>query len=57
MCKGKSYELEGEELLARAICHENDHLNGILFLHHVSSLKRELIKRKIRKLKKKGEWD
>jgi peptide deformylase len=55
--KGDWYELEGEELLARAICHENDHLNGILFLHHVSSLKRELIKRKIRKLKKKGEWD
>jgi peptide deformylase len=33
------------------------HLNGILFLQHISALKRELIKRKIRKLRKKGEWD
>jgi peptide deformylase len=55
--QGDWMEVEGEELLARAICHENDHLNGILFLQHISSLKRELIKRKIRKLRKKGEWD
>jgi peptide deformylase len=55
--KGDWQEVEGEELLARAICHENDHLNGILFLQHVSALKRELIKRKIRRLRKKGEWD
>ena len=55
--QGDWIEVVGEELVARAICHENDHLNGILFLHHISSLKRELIKRKIRKLRKKGEWD
>jgi peptide deformylase len=55
--QGDWIEVEGEDLLARAICHENDHLNGILFLQHISSLKRELIKRKIRKLRKKGEWD
>ena len=55
--KGEWYEVEGEELLARAICHENDHLDGILFLKHISRLKRELIKRKIRKLRQKGEWD
>jgi peptide deformylase len=55
--KGEWYDIEGEELLARAICHENDHLNGILFLQHLSALKREMIKRKIRKLRKKGEWD
>jgi peptide deformylase len=54
---GEWFEIEAEELLARAICHENDHLNGILFLQHISALKRELIKRKIRKLRKKGEWD
>lgn len=53
---GQWFEIEGDELLARAICHENDHLNGILFLQHISALKRELIKRKIRKLRKKGEW-
>jgi peptide deformylase len=55
--KGEWYEVEGEDLLARAICHENDHLNGVLFLQHISALKRELIKRKIRKLRQKGEWD
>jgi peptide deformylase len=55
--QGDWFDVEGEELLARAILHENDHLNGILFLNHLSSLKRELIKRKIRKLRKKGEWD
>lgn len=50
-------EVEAQELLARAICHENDHLNGVLFLQHVSRLKREMIKRKIRNLRKRGEWD
>ncbi len=55
--KGESFEVEGEELLARVILHENDHLDGILFLQHLSTLKRELIKRKIRKLRRKGEWD
>ncbi len=55
--RGHFFEVSGEDLLARALQHENDHLNGILFLQHLSSLKRELIKRKIRKLKRKGEWD
>lgn len=53
---GEWFETEGEELLARAIQHENDHLNGILFLSHLSPLKRELIRRKIKKLIKQGEW-
>lgn len=55
--KGNSFEIEGEELLARAMQHEIDHLNGILFLSHLSALKRDLIKRKIRKLQKAGEWN
>ncbi len=54
---GNWFETEGEELLARAIQHEIDHLDGILFLQHLSLLKRDLIKRKIRKLVKAGEWD
>lgn len=54
---GNFIETEGEELLARAIQHEIDHLDGILFLQHLSLLKRDLIKRKIRKLVKAGEWD
>src|SRR5215467_891964 len=54
--KGESFEIRGEDLLARAFCHEIDHLNGVLFLQHLSMLKRDLIKRKIKKLRKQGEW-
>lgn len=54
--KGEWFEIRGEDLLARAFCHEIDHLNGILFLTHLSMLKRDLIKRKIKKLRKQGEW-
>jgi peptide deformylase len=53
---GKIFELTGEELLARALQHETDHLNGKLYISHISALKRDLIKRKIRKLVKAGEW-
>src|SRR6201982_2858869 len=53
---GKFYEKTGEELLARAFLHETDHLNGKLYIHHISALKRDLMKRKIRKLMKAGEW-
>ncbi len=54
--KGKEFTMTGEGLLARAFCHETDHLNGILFFHHLTMLKRDSIKRKIRKLMKAGEW-
>jgi len=54
--KGETFEIRGEDLLARAFCHEIDHLNGILFIQHLSMLKRDLIKRKIKKLRKQGEW-
>lgn len=53
---GEEFEMRSEGLLARAFCHEIDHLDGILFINHLSLLKRDLIKRKIRKLKKTGEW-
>jgi peptide deformylase len=53
---GKSFEMRGEGLLARAFCHETDHLNGVLFIQHLGILKRDLIKRKIRKLAKAGDW-
>jgi len=55
--KGEPIELSGDELLARAFLHEIDHLDGILFLSHVSPLKRDIIRRKIKKLQKAGEWD
>jgi peptide deformylase len=54
--KGETVEYDGEELLARALQHEIDHLNGILFISHLSTLKRDMIRRKIRKLQKAGEW-
>jgi peptide deformylase len=54
--KGEWFEMKAEDYLARAFCHEIDHLNGILYLQHVSMLKRDLIKRKIKKMKKAGEW-
>ena len=53
---GKFFEHTGEDLLARAFLHETDHLNGKLYISHISALKRDLIKRKIRKLAKAGEW-
>jgi peptide deformylase len=55
--KGQVFEIEGEDLLARAMQHEIDHLNGVLFINHLSALKRDLIKRKIRRLIKAGEWE
>ncbi len=54
--EGKWYEKEGEDLLARAFQHETDHLNGRLYISHISALKRDLMKRKIRKLVRAGEW-
>jgi peptide deformylase len=54
--KGKQFEMTGEALLARAFLHETDHLNGKLYLSHLSALKRDLMKRKIKKLMKAGEW-
>jgi len=53
---GKWFEKTGEGLLARAFLHETDHLNGKLFITHVSALKRDLIRRKVRKLQRTGQW-
>jgi len=53
---GKFFEETGEGLLARAFLHETDHLDGKLFISHISALKRDLIKRRIRKLSAAGEW-
>ena len=54
--EGNPQELDAEGLLARALCHEIDHLDGILYLDRTSVLRRDLIKRKIRKLVRAGEW-
>jgi peptide deformylase len=54
--EGQEYEATGEGFLARAFCHELDHLNGVLFVERMSSLKRQLIRRKIKKAVQSGEW-
>ena len=54
--EGKWFEHTGEEMLARAFLHETDHLNGKLYINHISALKRDLMKRKIKKLMRAGEW-
>ncbi len=54
--KGEWFEMTGEDLLARAFLHETDHLYGRLYITHISQLKRELMKRKIRRLQSAGEW-
>lgn len=54
--KGKWFELDGEELLARAFQHEIDHLDGLLFIFRMSALKRDLALRKIRKMQREGTW-
>jgi peptide deformylase len=53
---GAVREIEGTGLLARALCHETDHLNGTLFVDRLRGLKRELTWRKIRRAKDKGIW-
>ena len=54
--KGEAFEMTGEDLLARAFQHETDHLYGRLYIKHISALKRDLIKRKIKKMQRAGEW-
>ena len=54
--RGGDVEYVADDLLARCMQHEVDHLHGVLFLAHLSPLKRDLIRRKIRKLQKAGEW-
>jgi peptide deformylase len=53
---GAVREVEGTGLLARALCHETDHLNGMLFLQHLRGLKREMVLRRLDKAKAKGLW-
>lgn len=54
---GDWFELDGTDLTSRCILHETDHCDGILFIDRMTPLKRELAKRKIKKLQKTGEWD
>jgi peptide deformylase len=53
---GNEFELDGTELTARCMLHETDHCDGIVFLDKMTPLKREIVKRKIKKLQRAGEW-
>ena len=53
---GATRTVEGTGLLARALQHEIDHLDGVLFIDRLRGLKRDMIVRKIRKLQRAGEW-
>ena len=53
---GTPHTVEGTDLLARALQHEMDHLDGKLFLDRVRGIKRDLIVKKIRKMTRAGKW-
>ncbi|MGI8641658.1 MAG: peptide deformylase [Pyrinomonadaceae bacterium] len=53
---GEFRELDGEDLTARCVLHETDHCDGIVFLDRMTILKREMAKRRIKKLQKTGKW-
>ncbi len=55
--EGRPFELEGEQFFCKAICHEIDHLDGLVFIDRLSPLRRDIVKRKIRKMIREGEWD
>ena len=53
---GEEQTVEGKDLLARAFQHEMDHLDGVVFIDRLRGIKRDMIVRKIQKLKKTGKW-
>ena len=54
--RGELQELDGADLTARCVLHETDHCDGIVFLDRMTVLKREMAKRRIKKLQKTGKW-
>ena len=55
--KGEKFEMDLNDLAARCVLHETDHCDGIVFLDRMTILKREMAKRKIRRLQKTGKWE
>ena len=53
---GAEQTIDGTDLLARAFQHEMDHLDGVVFIDRLRGIKREMIVRKIQKLRKSGKW-
>lgn len=54
---GNVQELDGTDLTARCVLHETDHCDGVVFLDRMTILKREMAKRKIKRLQKTGKWE
>src|SRR5918997_1827351 len=54
--EGETFELDGMELTARCVLHETDHCDGIVFISHTTVLKREWVKRRMKKLAKAARW-
>lgn len=54
--EGETFELDGMELTARCVLHETDHCDGIVFINHTTVLKREWVKRRMKKLAKQKRW-
>ena len=55
--KGNDFELDLDGLAARCVLHETDHCDGIVFIDRMTVLKREMAKRKIKRLQKTGKWE
>lgn len=55
--KGKQFELDLKDLAARCVLHETDHCDGVVFIDRMTTLKREMAKRKIKRLQKTGKWE
>ena len=55
--QGQQRTYEGTDLLARAFCHEIDHIDGLLFVDRLSPLKRDLLKRRLRKRARSADWE
>ena len=53
---GEWRSIEADGLLAQAVCHEIDHLDGVLLIHHLRGLKRQMFMRRIAKMRKLGVW-
>jgi len=54
--RGVWREIEADGLLAQAVCHEVDHLDGVLLTHHLRGMKRKLFMRRVEKMRKLGIW-
>jgi len=55
--EGNNQTIDAEDLLARALCHEIDHLQGQVFVNRMGPVKKKLVLKQIRKLKKEGKWE